>query len=127
MISIRTAGAVAMVLVFLTAMAMPASAAADFSNLINSGSTMNTNAGSLATSLSSNMVGQPSVNYNVGLQGIGDTPALGSISAYASANLMEGRSDGSLAQQIIYNQRSTASGEISLFSFSFSYLSQLHS
>ncbi|MBP1929333.1 hypothetical protein J2741_001880 [Methanolinea mesophila] len=127
MISIRTAGAIAMVLVFLTAMAMPVSAAADFSNLINSGSSMNGNIGSLATSLSSTMTGQPSVNYNVGLQGIGNTPAQGSISAYASANLMEGRSDGSLAQQILYSQRSTASGEISLFSFSFSYLSKLNS
>jgi hypothetical protein len=52
---------------------------------------------------------------------------MGSISAYAHGNLMEGGADGSLAQQILFNQRSTASGEISLFSFSFSYLSKLTS
>jgi hypothetical protein len=125
MISYRTAGAVALVLVLLSAIALPASAAADFSNLVNSGSSMNANIGSLATSLSASPGGLNS--YSVGLHGIGDSPAMGSISAYAHGNLMEGGADGSLAQQILFNQRSTASGEISLFSFSFSYLSKLTS
>jgi len=123
MISYRTAGAIALVLVLLTAVALPASAA-DFSNLVNSGSSMNGNVGSLATSLTASPGGLNS--YSVGLQGIGDSPAMGSISAYAHGNLMEGGADGSLAQQIIFNQRSTASGEISLFSFSFSYLSKFN-
>ena len=125
MISIRTAGAIAVMLVFLTAMAMPASAVTSFSNLINPGSLLDVNGGSLATSLSANPGGLNS--YSVGLTGIGDSPALGSISSYAHGNLMEGGANGNLAQQIIFNQRSTASGEISLFSFSFSYLSKLHS
>jgi hypothetical protein len=124
MISYRTAGAIALVLVLFTAIALPASAA-DFSNLVNSGSSMNGNLGSLATSLSASPGGLNT--YSVGLHGIGDSPAMGSISAYAHGNLMEGGADGSLAQQIIFNQRSTASGEISLFRFSFSYLSKLSS
>jgi predicted PurR-regulated permease PerM len=124
--SFRTLGAFAIVLVFLTAMAVPVSAD-QFSNLVDSGSSMNVNTGSLSSSLGATVTGQPNINYNVGLQGIGNTPAQGSISAYAHGNLMEGRNNGGLAQQILFSQKTTASGEISLFQFSFSYLSKLNS
>jgi hypothetical protein len=125
MISFRTAGAIAVMLVFLTAMAMPASAATSFSNLINPGSVLDANGGSLSTSLSASPGGLNS--YSVGLQGIGGSPAIGSISAYAHGNIMEGGANGGLAQQLLFSQKTTASGEITHFSFSFSYLSKLTS
>ena len=111
-------------LAILLISAAPVSAVS-FSNLVGSGSTFNGNTGSLVTSIGSLGTDQPKVDYKVSLTGLNNLPATGSISAFSRGNLMEGNDNGGLASQLIFSQRSAATGSISQFAFSFHYTSKL--
>ena len=78
------------------------------------------------------------VNYNVKLTGFGDAAAAGSASAYMNAHVQEGRvflqrGGGSnyddyqypKAEDMVYSELTTATGEITLFQKTMSYKSQL--
>jgi hypothetical protein len=111
-------------LAILLICAAPVSAIS-FSNLVGSGSTFNGNTGSLVTSIGSLSTDQPKIDYKVALNGLNNVPATGSISAFSRGNLMEGNNNGGLASQLIFSQRSSATGSISQFAFSFHYNSKL--
>ena len=82
-------------------------------------------------------------DYRIGLTGFGDVPAMGSADAYINVHVQEGRglarvaniADGfqlennylsdPKANDLIYSEDSTASGEITLFQKSMSYTSKL--
>jgi hypothetical protein len=111
-------------LAILLVCAAPVSAVS-FSNLVGSGSNFDGNTGSLVTSFGSLSTDQPKVDYKVALTGLNNVPATGSISAFSRGNLMEGNGNGGLASQLLFSQRSSASGLISQFAFSFHYDSKL--
>ncbi len=100
-----------------------------FCNIIEVGSSADVTIGSLTTGADERHVmatADPNVavDYNVKLTGFGDIPAMGSAVAYINAHIQEGRStDVTKAEDLVYSETSTASGEISLFQKAISYQS----
>ena len=100
-----------------------------FCNIIEVGSGVDVTIASLTTSADERHVmvnADPAVavDYNVKVTGFGDIPAMGSAMAYINAHIQEAR-DGSTnkAEDLVYSEVSTASGEISLFQKAINYQS----
>ena len=92
-----------------------------FCNIIEVGSSVDVTLASLTTSADERHVIEPSdpnvaVDYSIKMTGFGDIPAMGSAMAYINAHIQEAR-DGSTnkAEDLVYSEVSTASGEITLF------------
>ncbi len=92
-----------------------------FCNIIEVGSEVDVTIASLTTSADERHVIEPSdpnvaVDYSIKMTGFGDIPAMGSAMAYINAHIQEAR-DGSInkAEDLVYSETSTASGEITLF------------
>ncbi len=116
-----------------------------FCNIIESGSSIDMTRTSLASDLGVRSVGSEAygedetwppipvvdgppvtMDYSIRITGVTpDSPALGSATAYIQAHLQEGGSTcpgcGNKFQDIVYNEITTASGEISLFDKVLSY------
>jgi hypothetical protein len=93
-----------------------------FCNIVEMGSAVDVTIGSLATSADERHVmanADPMVvaDYSVKLTGFGDIPAMGSAMAYINAHIQEGRgADETLkAEDLVYSEVSTASGDITIF------------
>jgi hypothetical protein len=108
-----------------------------FCNIIEVGSTADVTIASLTTSADERHVmatADPNVavDYTTKVTGFGDIPAMGSATAYINVHIQEGRqgynarlnaiqgpplgkSDDPKAEDLVYSEVSTASGEISLF------------
>lgn len=92
---------------------------ADYCNMVESGSSFTGSKGVMTSSVGSRFIGDSPVEtgYNMQVNG-----AVGTASSFFNANLNEGRGSG-LASNLIYRQRTTASGIITGFSASYSYRS----
>ena len=110
-----------------------------FCNIEEMGSDMDLTIGSLATETGEHFLGYSadpgvSMDYSVKLTGFGDVPAMGSADAYINVHVQEARegpviNDGATgaikAEDLIYSEMSTASGDITLFQKVMGYDSQV--
>jgi hypothetical protein len=100
-----------------------------FCNIIEVGSAVDVTIASLTTSaderhVMANADPNVAVDYNIKMTGFGDIPAMGSAMAYINAHIQEARNAGTQkAEDLVYSEVSTASGEISLFQKAIAYQS----
>ncbi|MBP1929010.1 hypothetical protein J2741_001557 [Methanolinea mesophila] len=120
----------------------------DFCNIVQEGSVVDLTLGSLATDTEQRYimekggirggiegwdlpVSDPGVesNYNIKLTGFGDIPAMGSAESYIDVHVQEARYYSAMedvkAEDLVYSETSTASGEITLFQKVMSYTSRI--
>lgn len=123
-----------------------------FSNIVQAGSSFDTSLASTVTSANTRFVGSDAnipvaLNYDINSKGLmfGDrsSPMLGSVSAYLKVHVQEARNESIVSgknnfgfysfpdtmnppktEDLVYSETSSASGSISRFSKSMSYLSQ---
>jgi hypothetical protein len=114
-----------------------------FCNIVQEGSSVDLTLGSLTTSTDQRYimdnaghlpgyidwdfpVSDPGVesDYTIKLTGIGDIPAMGSAEAYINVHVQEGRSLDK-AEDLVYSETTTASGDITLFQKVMSYNSKI--
>jgi len=97
-----------------------------FCNIVEMGSSADLTLGSLATAMDERHVvesGDPGVtmDYSVKLTGFGDVPAMGSAAAFINVHTQEGRQASferegfEKASDLVYQETSTAAGDITLF------------
>jgi hypothetical protein len=92
-----------------------------FCNIIQAGSDMDVTSVSVATEASSRTVAASAdipvaLSYHIKATGLGGNPAEGSISAYIRSHIMEGRGGtADKAEDMSFEEKSSASGEITLF------------
>ncbi len=92
-----------------------------FCNIVQAGSDMDVTSVSVATQASSRTVAASAdipvaLSYHIKATGLGGNPAEGSISAYIRSHIMEGRGDTTdKSGDLSFEERTTASGEITLF------------
>jgi hypothetical protein len=100
-----------------------------FCNIVEMGSSADLTLASLTTTTDERHVaesGDPGVamDYSVKITGFGDVPAMGSAEAYINAHIQEGNSPNpevgeegaiSKAEDLVYSESTTASGDITLF------------
>ena len=92
-----------------------------FCNIIQAGSDMDVTSVSVATEASSRTIAASAdipvaLSYHIKATGLDGNPAQGSISAYIRSHIQEGRGDSTdKAEDLSFEERSTASGEITLF------------
>jgi hypothetical protein len=85
-----------------------------FSSMSNSGSGLDISSGKISSSIGAAFIGtSPKVNYGVSVKGIGDLPAMGEISSFASMHSQTPSSD------LSYSSSSSVSGLIKSFSVSY--------
>ena len=100
-----------------------------FCNIIEVGSEVDVTLASLTTSaderhVMANADPAVAVDYNIKMTGFGDIPAMGSAMAYINAHIQEARNAGAeKAEDLVYSEVSTASGEITLFQKAINYQS----
>ncbi len=126
----------------------------DFCNIVQEGSSVDLTLGSLATSseqryimksagfgtyynglLSELPISDPGVesNYNIKLTGLGDIPATGSAESFINVHIQEGHNFRSTeyplyhnkAEDLVYSETTTASGDITLFQKVLGYDSEI--
>jgi hypothetical protein len=118
-----------------------------FCNVVEMGSDVDMTLMSLATDTSERHVSRTAdvpvaADYDIKVTGIGNTPAQGSVSAFINSHIQEGRAqyvttighvtdediyfdlyDAGKAEDAVYNEMTTASGDVTLFSKVMSYQS----
>jgi hypothetical protein len=105
-----------------------------FHTNVQAGSSFDLAQGSIASqaqarTVSSNPMVPVALNYNVGLQGLNNgpvitTPAIGSAAAFFNGHIEQGRVNSTgKSSDLTFSQRSTASGLITSFTKSMSYVS----
>ena len=57
----------------------------------------------------------PSVNHNIRLTAVGNTPSVGKISAFIEGITQESRGTSGLFEQVEFSERTSVDGQITLF------------
>jgi hypothetical protein len=100
-----------------------------FCNIVEMGSSADLTLASLTTTTDERHVAESgdrgvAMDYSVKITGFGDVPAMGSAEAYINAHIQEGNSPNpevdeegaiSKAEDLVYSESTTASGDITLF------------
>jgi hypothetical protein len=113
----------------------------EFCNIVQEGSSVDLTLGSLTTSTAQRYimlkasgnglpdlpVSDPGVesDYSIKLTGFGDVPAMGSAEAFMNVHVQEARSRDLKAEDLVYSETTTASGDITLFQKVMSYNSKI--
>jgi hypothetical protein len=92
-----------------------------YCNIIDLGSAVDVTLASLSTAADERHVqvfsdSAVAADYSIKVTGFGDVPAMGSATAYLNAHLQEARAyEGKKAEDVVYSETSTATGDITLF------------